>query len=76
MLSEAPWLCLFFTSRFDPSCNFSCWRFRSPASKDLEIVVLRRQVRLPAFRAADRVFLSAASRLCPASTGRPLPSLR
>jgi putative transposase len=47
-------------------------RFRSPASKDLEIVVLchqlavlRRQVRRPAFRAADRVFLSAASRLLP-----------
>ena len=47
-------------------------RFRSTASKDLEIVVLRhqlavlrRQVRRPAFRAADRVFLSAASRLLP-----------
>ena len=47
-------------------------RFRSTASKDLEIVVLRhqlavlrRQVRQPAFRAADRVFLSAASRLLP-----------
>ena len=43
---------------------------RSTSSKDLEIVVLRhqlavlrRQVRRPAFRAADRVFLSAASRL-------------
>ena len=47
-------------------------QFRSTASKDLEIVVLRhqlavlrRQVRRPAFRAADRVFLSAASRLLP-----------
>jgi putative transposase len=47
-------------------------RFRSSPSKDLEIVVLRhqfavlrRQVRRPAFRAADRVFLSAASRLLP-----------
>jgi putative transposase len=46
--------------------------FRSTRSKDLEIVVLRhqiavlrRQVRRPAFRAADRVFLSAASRLLP-----------
>jgi transposase InsO family protein len=47
-------------------------RFRSTRSEDLEIVVLRhqiavlrRQVRRPAFRAADRVFLSAASRLLP-----------
>jgi hypothetical protein len=47
-------------------------RFRSTASKDLEIivlrhqlVVLRRQIRRPAFQAADRVFLSAASRLLP-----------
>jgi hypothetical protein len=47
-------------------------RFRSTPSKDLEIIilrhqvaVLRRQVRRPAFRAADRVFLSAASRLLP-----------
>ena len=47
-------------------------RFRSTASKDLEIVVLRHQlavlrrhVRQPAFRAADRMFLSAASRLLP-----------
>ena len=39
-------------------------RFRSTLSKDLEIVVLRhqiavlrRQVKRPAFRAADRVFL-------------------
>jgi putative transposase len=46
--------------------------FRPPASKDLEIVVLRhrvavlrRQVRRPAFRPADRVFLSAVSRLLP-----------
>jgi len=50
-------------------------RFRSNPSKDLEIVVLRhqlavlsRQVRRPAFRAADRVFLSAASRLLPRSS--------
>jgi putative transposase len=49
-----------------------CWSIRS---KDLEIVVLRHQlavlrrhVRRPAFRAADRVFLSAASRLLPRST--------
>jgi putative transposase len=47
-------------------------RFRSTLSKDLEIVVLRhqiavlrRQVRRPAFRAADRVFLSAANQLLP-----------
>jgi len=47
-------------------------RFRSAPSKDLEIIVLRhelavlrRQVRRPTFRAADRVFLSAASRLLP-----------
>jgi len=40
-------------------------RFRSTRSKDVEIVVLRhqiavlrRQVRRPAFRAADRVFLT------------------
>jgi len=46
--------------------------FRSTHSKDLEIIVLRhelavlrRQVRRPVFRAADRVFLSAASRLLP-----------
>ena len=47
-------------------------RFWSTPSKDLEIVVLRhqvavlrRQVRRPAFRATDRVFLSPASRLLP-----------
>jgi putative transposase len=47
-------------------------RFRSTRSKDLEIVVLRhqiavlrRQVRRRPFRAADRVFLSAATRLLP-----------
>ena len=47
-------------------------RFRSTASKELEIVVLRhelavlrRQVRRPAFRSADRLFLAAASRLLP-----------
>ena len=47
-------------------------RYRSSASKDLEILVLRHQlavlrrhVRRPSFRAADRVFLSAASRLLP-----------
>jgi putative transposase len=46
--------------------------FRSTASKDVEIIVLRhelavlrRQVRRPVFRVADRVFLSAASRLVP-----------
>jgi transposase InsO family protein len=46
--------------------------FRSTPSKDLEIIVLRhelavlhRQVRRPVFRAADRVFLSAVSRLLP-----------
>ena len=47
-------------------------RFRSTRSQDLEMVVLRhqisvlrRQVRRPAVRAADRVFLSVASRLLP-----------
>jgi transposase InsO family protein len=47
-------------------------RFPSSASKDLEIVVLRHQVtvlrrhvRRPAFRVADRLFLSAVSRLLP-----------
>ena len=46
--------------------------FRSAESKELEIVVLRhelavlrRQVRRPAFRAADRIFLAAASRRLP-----------
>jgi putative transposase len=58
-------------------------RFRSSASKDLEIIVLRHQlavlrrhVRRPAFRAADRVLLSAASRLFRASAGRRLWSRR
>ena len=56
-------------------------RFRSTASKDLEIAVLRhqlavlrRQVRQPAFRAAYRVFLSAASRLLPRILPRPRSS--
>jgi putative transposase len=46
--------------------------FRSAGHKELEIVVLRhevsvlrRQVRRPAFRSADRFFLAAASRLLP-----------
>src|SRR5262245_59857964 len=46
--------------------------FRSADSKELEIVVLRhevailrRQVRRPTFRLADRWFLAAASRLSP-----------
>jgi len=46
--------------------------FRSADSKELEIVVLchelavlRRQVHRPAFRPADRWFLTAASRLLP-----------
>jgi len=58
-------------------------RFRSTTSKDLEIVVLRhqvavlrRQVGQPAFRAADRVFLSAASRLFPRINWRRLSSRR
>ena len=49
-----------------------CLRFRSTASKELELVVLRhelavlrRQVRRPAFRSADRLFLAAASRMLP-----------
>ena len=67
-----PWFCPFFTSRFNASCSLLFLLFRSTPSKDLEIVVLRhelavlrRQVRRPVFRAADRVFLSAASRLLP-----------
>jgi putative transposase len=46
--------------------------FRSAESKDLEIVVLRhelvilrRHVRRPTFRVADRLFLAAASRSLP-----------
>jgi putative transposase len=46
--------------------------FRSTDFKELEIVVLRhelavlrRQVKRPAFRSADRVFLAAASRMLP-----------
>jgi hypothetical protein len=53
--------------------QFLFLRLRSTASKDLEILVLRhqlavlrRQVRRLSFRAADRVFLSAANRLLPA----------
>ena len=49
-----------------------CLQFRSTASRELEIIVLRhelavlrRQVRRPAFRSADRVFLAAASRMLP-----------
>ena len=49
-----------------------CLRFRSTASTELEIIVLRhelavlrRQVRRPAFRSADRLFLAAASRMLP-----------
>src|SRR5262249_2021023 len=49
-----------------------CLRFRSTASTELEIVVLRhelavlrRQVRRPAFRSADRLFLAGASRTLP-----------
>ena len=47
-------------------------RFQSTPPKDLEVIVLRhqlavlrRQVPRPVFRPADRVFLSAASRLLP-----------
>jgi putative transposase len=54
-------------------------RFWSTGSKDLEIVVLRhqiavlrRQVRRPVFRAADRLFLSAASRLLSRTNCRAL----
>jgi putative transposase len=46
--------------------------FRSTEFKELEIVVLRhelsvlrRQVRRPSFRPADRLFLAAASRMLP-----------
>jgi hypothetical protein len=52
-----------------------CLRFRSTASKEFEIVVLRhelavlrRQVRQPPFRSADRLFLAAASRMLPKGT--------
>jgi len=50
--------------------------FRSTEFKELEIVVLRhelallrRQVRRPALRPADRFFLTAASRLLPRQVG-------
>jgi putative transposase len=49
-----------------------CLLFRSSGLKELEIVVLRhelavlrRHVRRPAFRSADRLFLTAASRILP-----------
>src|SRR5262249_26044138 len=49
-----------------------CLLFRSSQTKDPEIIVLRhelavlrRKVRRPVFRAADRLVLSAASRLLP-----------
>jgi len=52
--------------------QFVALLFRSTPFKELEIVVLRhelavlrRQVRRPAFRSADRLFLAAASRLLP-----------
>ena len=52
-------------------------RFRSREFKELEIVVLRhelsvlrRQTRRPQLTATDRVFLAAASRLLPRSSGR------
>jgi hypothetical protein len=52
--------------------QFVALLFRSTAFKELEIVVLRhelavlrRQVRRPAFRSADRLFFAAASRLLP-----------
>jgi putative transposase len=52
-------------------------RFRSEHFKELEIVVLRhesavlrRQAGRPELRAADRVFLSAASRLPPRTSWR------
>ena len=51
-----------------------CLGFRSTASKELEVVVLRHQlavlrrgVHRPAFRAVDRMFLAAASRMLPRS---------
>jgi putative transposase len=71
-LSEAPCFCPFFTSRSSASLQLLVVGFRSTQSKNVEILVLRhqvavlrRQVRRPTFRAADRVFLSAASRLLP-----------
>jgi hypothetical protein len=52
--------------------NLLALRFRSPDFKDLEILVLRhelailrRQIRRPAIKPIDRVFLTAASRLLP-----------
>jgi hypothetical protein len=69
-LSEVPWLCPLFYVVVQGTLQFLFLRFRSTASKDLEIVILRhqlavlhRQVRRPAFRPSDRIFLSAAS-LC------------
>jgi len=67
-------LCYFVLRRI---LQLAALRFRSKEFKELEIVVLRhelavlrRQVARPELRAADRIFLAAASRLLPRTSWR------